>query len=152
MIIPYKDKHFLEVFEFIKNNYDTDFYDTCNNDRIFINTEKDLNNLLSSSTEIYVNDNNEEITGIILLWKSVGNGIKRYYVKVNALNEESVDKLLTALLWNNGVKDLYIKCKKYSPYIKIFKDKGFVFNHFRGRELLLLRQKGKQNNVDGHNN
>ena len=76
----------------------------------------------------------------IALWKSIGNGIVRYYIKQNSLNEKIADKLITVLLWNNN-KDLYIKMKKSSKFYKVYRNKHFNFKGDRGTQTLLIYNK-----------
>jgi len=131
-----KEKYLGTLLEFIKTNRDTDFYLTKNNKRIYIQTIKDLRTFLKSSDKIYIDENYQ---GIILLWKGFGADIKRYYIKLNAINKEIANKLLTVLLWNTN-QDLYIKLNKKSKFLEIFKNKNFKFSGGRGKQILLYRK------------
>jgi len=138
MIEKFKSKHFLNTVLFIQNHSDSDFYITENNIRKFNFTEKELRRLFRICTHIYLMEEKGEIIGLILVWKSTGGDVKRYFVKINAINSDIARHLLTILLWHQE-KDLYIKIKKNSKFTEIFKEKGFVFKGDRGRELLLFR-------------
>lgn len=138
MIEKFKSKHFLSTLLFIQNHSDSDFYITENNIRKFNFTERELRKLFRICTHTYLVEEKGEIAGLILVWKSTGGDIKRYFVKINAINTDIARQLITILLWHQE-KDLYIKIKKNSKFTEIFKEKGFVFKGDRGRELLLFR-------------
>lgn len=136
MVENYNKKHFLSLLEFFKFNFNNDFYITSNNIRNFIKDDKSLKLLLKESKDVRIVEEKGDILGLILLWKSFGNNITRFYVKLSAINKKIADQLLTVLLWN--VKDeIYTKIKKDSSLLTIFKNKGFVFSGFRGTEILL---------------
>lgn len=117
------------------------FYFTENNERCFITDEKFLRRLLSKSHHIYYEyDSWTEKKGIILVWKSVGGDTERNYVKVIADSEDTAKRLLTILLWNYG-QELYVKIKKDSPFVRVFRSKGFKFSGGRGSEVLMTRNK-----------
>ena len=132
------NKNFFSLLLFLKEHRNNDFYYTENNNRQFIDNEKDLKNLIKISKTIFVLEEKGEILGIILLWIADGNNIKRYFVKMNALNNKVANDLLSVLLWNCD-KELYVKLKKDSSLIDIYKRKGFKFKGNRGNELLLCR-------------
>lgn len=150
MVEQYKEKHFLDLFLFLKVNRNSDFYYTKDNMRYFIKTEKDLKNFLKEVNNVYVVEDRGDIKGVIALWSSISNNGKRYFVKLNAENNSVSDKLLTVILWN-FFKDLYIKIHKDSKFLSIFYNKGFKFAGFRGsneREFLLYRQKTISYNIN----
>lgn len=147
MINRYNKKQFVSLLDFIKKNRNDDFYYTDNNVRYVIKDELSLNTLLKSSNQIFTCEQ-DEVEGVILLWNSEGNNVKRNYIKITAISPKVAEQLITVLLWNCK-QDLYIKINKESPFIPVFKSKGFVFFHFRGRELLL--KKRNFSNVNDNN-
>lgn len=138
MIDRFKEGQFVGLLDFLKNNKNSDFYITENNIRCFVNDEKSLRKFLKSSKVVYVKEEAGDIKGIILIWTSLGNDIKRYFVKLNAVSDKIARNLITVLLWNY-YDDLYIKIHKDSSYVKILKEKGFNFKGDRGKEILLQK-------------
>jgi hypothetical protein len=104
-----------------------------------VNNDIILKKLLKLSSEVRIIEEHGDILGLILLWKSIGN-FPRYYVKISAIDERIADKLLTVLLWNTN-RELWIKIKKTSKFIKVFRNKGFEFQGDRGNEILLQYKK-----------
>ncbi len=142
MVQPLKIKKsdLFELWYFLKHNVHPDFYLTENQKRVFITEYKIFRKILRQSHSILVSENKGRVEGVIMLWKAVGGDKKRTYVKINAISENIANKLLTVLLWDcNNV--IYIKIKKYSPYLNLFKEKNFFFAGGRGRELLLCYKK-----------
>jgi len=139
MIKEYKKQDFIGLLDFITSNRNSDFYITEENRRKYVNTSYDLTKLIKSSNIIYLNKENGKILGVLLVWVSLGNNLKRKYIKVNAINKEVVKGLLTVLLWNKK-SSYYVKIKKDSDYIKAFKEKGFIFKGNRGSEILLIKK------------
>lgn len=127
------------LLDFIENSSDMDFYYTAKNTRYYVTSVEDLKKLFKNSEYIYIS-NNGDYDGIIMLWKGIGGTEKRYYIKINAKNVKVAEKLLTVLIWNCGKKDLFIKIRKNSKFLKLFKKKGFRFLHGRGIQLLLRRK------------
>lgn len=160
MVQPYKKSDFFSLLEFVRRNLDDDFYVTNNNLRLPIKDENSLKIFLKESRNIMITYERGDVLGIIGLWKSIGNGICRYYVKHNSCDEKTADKLLTVFLWNN-YRDLYIKIKKSSKFYKVFRNKQFNFKGDRGSQTLLIYSKsnlghnkinrGKRENVDINN-
>jgi hypothetical protein len=144
MIEKYRKKHFLDLLEFLKKNFDSDFYYTSNNSRVFIKESKQLKEFLKNTDIIYLECEKGDIIGVIAVWKSLGNNVKRYYVKISSRSNITSKNLLTILLWN-FYKELYIKIKKNSKYYSILRDKKFDFVGDRGSELLLHRNKTQEN-------
>lgn len=127
-----------------------DFYLTKNNQRIYAKDADSLKEFLKEAFNIYyVNDNDSK--GIILVWKSIGE-ITRNYIKIIASDFETAKKLTTVLLWSFKEK-LFIKIRKDSLYLQIFKEKGFQFLGGRGKQILLEKRLsfGEQINVSGNN-
>ena len=80
-----------------------------------------------------------DYTGIIGVWRSIGGGKKRYYIKLAAKDFNVAKNLLTVLLWNFE-QDLYVKLRKDSKFVSAFKNKGFRFKGGRGCQILLYRK------------
>jgi hypothetical protein len=140
MVQPYKKEDFFSLFEYVKNNLDDDFYITNNNLRLPIKDKNSLKIFIKESKNIMIIYDRGDVMGVIGLWKSIGNGICRFYVKQNSCNEKIADQLLTVFLWNND-KDLYLKIKKSSKFYKVFRNKQFNFKGDRGSQTLLVYSK-----------
>jgi hypothetical protein len=143
MIDRFKKQNFIGLLDFLKTHRNSDFYITDQNVRIFANDEKSLKKILHNSNSTFINEEKGNILGVVLVWCSLGNNIKRYFVKLNATNIEVVRNLLTVLLWNYQM-ELYIKIRKDSPFVNILKEKGFFFVGDRGREILLRKYQTKK--------
>lgn len=133
-----------KVLNIIKeNSKKDDFYFTLNNQRIFVNNLKVLQQFFRISHDIfYVN---YEKSGIILIWKSLGGNKIRKYVKILVDNPDTARDLITVLLWHYK-KELYMKIKKDSNLINVFRSKGFRFLAGRGTEILLYKSEMKYGN------
>lgn len=140
MVQPYKKTDFFSLLEYVRSSQDDDFYITNNNLRLPIKDENSLKIFLKESRNVMVTYDRGDIVGVIGLWKSIGNGVCRYYIKQNACDEKVADKLLTVFLWNNN-KELYIKIKKSSKFYKVFRNKQFNFKGDRGSQTLLIYSK-----------
>lgn len=156
-----KESQLIDLLDIVKSCNNEEFYYTENNERKFIENTKDLKKLFKTSHHIfYEYDDVTGKKGVILVWKSFGGDIKRSYVKFVADSEDTVRRLLTILLWNYG-QELYLKVNKNSPFVRLFRAKGFKFMGGRGTQVLLMRPKYTlpiatgtvKNNVstDGHN-
>jgi len=141
MIVGLKNikKELYNLLNIIKKCNIENFYLTENNNRIFINNEATLKTLLKNSHHIYYEED-EERTGVVLVWKSVGGDKTRQYIKLVATDNETAKNLLTILLWNYE-NDLFVKLKKESKLISAFKEKGFKFAGGRGTEILMIKTK-----------
>ena len=137
MVENFKKKYFQHLLDYLKNNYTNDFYLTESNKRIPVRDEKLLKKLFNQSTGIKFLEENGDVIGIILLWKSLGNNLPRYYIKLTANSVHAAKQLLTVLLWNEN-RNLFIKIRKDSPFIRVFKEKGFIFSGDRGKEILFF--------------
>jgi hypothetical protein len=124
-------KHKLGLNEFLKNYRNDDFYLTEKDHRVLIKDEISLKKLLKSSIYSYVIEEKGDILGLIVLWKSVVEGQIKYYVKLNAINNDSVERLITNLVWNCD-KEMRVKLSRYSKFLKAFYNKGFCFIGNRG--------------------
>ena len=148
-----KKKHLISLWSFLKTHVHPDFYLTKDNRRLFITQLKDFKQLLSQSNNVFVHDDVGEINGIVMIWAGSGGDTKRRYVKINASDARVADRLLTVLLWHTNT-DLYVKIKKGSPFIDVFRGKNFRFAHGRGKEVLLIykhRERKYGNNPIRHN-
>jgi hypothetical protein len=149
--IPQKKNSFLSLLTYIKDNINSDFYVTENNMRYIVKDEISLKKLLKECTRVKIVEEHGDVLGIICLWKSEGNGIKRYYIKLNAINEKIADSLLKVTLWNTK-EDLFTKIKKNSKFYKVFRNNRFNFSGSRGNEILLQYSKftTEKNNANNH--
>jgi hypothetical protein len=134
--------HIASVLDFLKYSYCPDFYFTKDNQRIFIETEKQLKELIRECKEVWFLEENDETIGIIAIWISKGGEVQREYIKMSAKNYEAADALLSVLLWNYN-NESCMKIDKNSIFLKLFNRKGFRFLSGRGRETLLKRDKFK---------
>jgi hypothetical protein len=145
MLIKFNNttKQIKELVELI-HDIDEDLYFTENNQRVLVNSESTLKQLLKNSSHIlYFNDS--EYKGLILVWHSKSEFTERFYIKFIVDNIKTLDKLLMALLWS--FKDtLHIKINKQSSYLRLFRNKRFEFVGSRGLELLLERKYVNINN------
>ena len=129
-------KHAPQLLGLLNNS---DLYYTKENKRVFVRDIISLKKLLYDSSHVYVQQEKAIYTGLILLWRSVGSGVKRYYVKVVAKNNKIANDLLTVLLWNCGL-EVFTKVKKDDKLLNVFKRKGFRFAGSRGLQILLNRK------------
>ena len=136
-------KNYADLLHFLVNNFDYDFYFTEHNARYYIDEIPTLKKLLKSSDLIYSIQTGGDFDGIILTWKSVGGGKQRHYVKLNVKTVELAEKLLTVLLWNTK-QHLFVKLRKDSKFMPLFKNKGFRFKGGRGIQVLLQRKYQKE--------
>jgi len=142
LIIPFNKKEYVNLLEFVQTHTDNDFYITKNNQRLIIKDYYSLNLFLKESFNIYIYKE-KEIQGVIALWKAKVKEIVRSYVKLNAIDKKVADKLLDILVSNYN-NDLYVKIRKDSEFLEIFKKRRFKFFGDRGSQLLLYRQKIKE--------
>jgi len=141
MIVKYnKEKHYLDLLGFVIDNTNNEFYYTENNLRKIIRDDTTLKTLLKNAHDIYVDENDGNISGIIMLWEAVGGDKKREYVKFSVYNESYLNNLLKIFSYETK-GDLYIKIKKDSKYLQCFKNNGFQFKNGRGSEVLLFLNK-----------
>jgi hypothetical protein len=153
MVYNYNHKDFSNVVSFLKVN-NVDFYITENNQRILIKDSNTFRKILKSSKSPLLIKVDNEIYGIILVWKSFGNNILRHYIKLCCVDDKTADKLLTVLLWTLNI-ELFVKLKKDSSLIRIFKNKGFEFRGnrgYKGEEILLVYNKIRpRQNINDNN-
>ena len=142
MIEPLKKRKKLnygELIAFLIEKFDYDFYITENNVRLYMTDKTNLKKFFKQTAIILYNKEHGDYSGIIGVWKSIGGGKTRHYVKLNADNFDTAKNLLTALLWNFE-RDLYVKIRKDSKFVSAFKNKGFRFKGGRGCQILLYRK------------
>jgi len=141
MIIQFsKNKHFSELIGFLAENNTNDFYVTKENERLVIKDVDSLNALLQSCVDIWIEDNSGSIDGIVAVWEARGGDKVRNYVKLLAIDLTVASNLLKALVYNTN-KELFIKIRKDSALLPIFKNYNFKFKNGRGKEILLYREK-----------
>ena len=108
------------LLEYIESQRDMDFYYTKDNNRIYISDYVSLKNFFRESAQIFVKKDHGNYQGVVLVWKSVGGGTSRYYVKLLADDVKSAKDLLTILLWNCS-SELFVKIRKDSRLFYAFK-------------------------------
>ena len=140
--ITHKSKDITNVWDYLKHNITPDFYVTENRERLFITDFINFKKLLNQSSFILINKE-IDVDGVLMIWQGVYNDIKRNYIKISAKNVNIARKLLTGLLWSFNC-DLYVKIKKDSDFLIIFREKNFNFLAGRGNELLLYKRKIKR--------
>ena len=145
-----KPKKYEEIIIFLTNQFDYDFYITENNVRLYMTDKSNLKKFLRQSSLVFYKKEKGDYKGIIGVFKSIGGGKTRYYVKVAAVNFNTAKDLLTVLLWNFE-KDLYIKIRKDSKFVSAFKNKGFRFRGGRRCQILLYRKFIKKRKTNGSN-
>ena len=134
-----KKKH-VGIVDFLANNFDTDFYMTHENKRVYITKEYQLKILFAESQDIYILEEGGDYLGLALIWVSLGGEKKRYYIKINAINKDVADDLLTQILWDYSEKELFVKIKKSNKLLSTFYRKNFKFLGGRGSQILLNRK------------
>lgn len=137
MVTYLKKKNLFNLWFYLKHKVHPDFYITEDNKRVLITEYSIFRRLLNQSHMILINKENNDINGVVMLWKGLGSDKKRSYIKINSLDESVARKLITVLLWNIN-ENIYVKVKNYSPYIRLFKEKRFWFLGSRGKEFLLM--------------
>ena len=140
-LVVNKKSKLTDLLHFVEGLKDSDFYYTKDNQRLYVTDINSLKGFLRDSSQVYVcKDARGDYQGILLVWKSIGGGQTRYYVKVNAVSSKIATDLLTILTWNFN-RQLFVKIRKDSKLIEGFKFKGFRFEGSRGTQLLLKRDK-----------
>ena len=133
-------KKLASLLDFIKINFDQDFYLTLNNERIYPTECYQLKELFKSSTASYYLEKDGDYAAFVLVWKSVGGDKKRYYVKLLAKDIKAASDVMRVLLWNTSY-DLHVKLHKRHPFLSVFRRNKFQFVGGRGRQILLRRDK-----------
>ena len=127
------------LLEFLIEHSDYDFYFTEDNNRIYVTDLKSLKKLLKNTSKIYIQKEKDDYIGCVLILKSFDKVQPRYYIKVCAKSTKIAKDILTVLLWDSK-KELFIKLRKDSKFLNIFKEKGFRFQGSRGVQILLNRK------------
>ncbi len=128
-----------ELFEFVSNNEDYDFYYYKADSKIYITDIPSLRTAIKDSVCNYTYSDKGFYKGVVLVLKSDIPNNKRFYVKMNATDPKVALDLLTILLWNFN-RDLYARVKKDSKFIDVLKYKGFRFVAVKGNQILLERK------------
>lgn len=151
-------KHRIGLIDFLNNYHNKDFYFTEKDYRVLIKDEVSLKKLLKSSIYSYVIEEKGDILGLIVLWKSIVEELTKYYVKLNAKDNDIAERLITNLIWNCD-KEMRVKLNRYSKFLKAFYNKGFNFIGNRGTiknpgsEILLnYKRIRKYNGFHSHEN
>jgi hypothetical protein len=142
-----KDSTLRDILQVVTSSQDWDFYYTKDNSRIFVQDTACLKDFLKQCTDIYFSNTDDDIDGIVMLWKSLGGDKTRYYVKIKASEEKVAENLLTVLLWNVK-QDVYAKIRQDHKFYDIFKHKGFRFEGGRGVQSLLKYRKLNEKRQD----
>lgn len=127
------------IVEFLNKTNNYDFYLTKNNSRVYITDAYTLSQLFKESVHVFAQKVKGDFVGLILLWRSTGGGKSRYFVKVVADTPQIAKDLLTVLLWNTR-QEMYVKIRKDSEFLSVFKFKGFKFKGGRGVQILLHKK------------
>jgi hypothetical protein len=141
MIDKLTKKDLYGILDYVNHNRDTDFYITHNNERKFFKTPADIKSILKSTGGYSSITAIGDIDGIAFIWKSLGNNIPRYYLKITAQNTSIGQRVLKVLLWHYGHLELYIKINKQNSLLPVLKLHGFKFFGDRGKEILLKKDK-----------
>jgi hypothetical protein len=150
MIEPFricKKADYPGLLSFIKQNFDYDFYYTKENSRFYVTDIYHLKQFIKDSLLSYTYQLHGDHHGVILLWKSVGGGKKRFYIKIQADTLGIAKDLLTVLLWNID-REVFIKIRKDNKFLPVLRNKGFKFLGGRGIQVL-LSFKPKKDKKDG---
>lgn len=135
-----KKTHLTALLEYVTSEFDFDFYFTENNSRLYAQDEKTLKRFLKQCRHIYLHyDKLGDINGLIMVWKSVGGGKERFYLKMKYRDLNVARNLLTILLWNIK-SDVYIKIRKDNSTLPVLRNKGFRFLGGRGLQILLVKK------------
>lgn len=140
MVTTLKKKQHYNLSLFLSTNRDEDFYYTLDNKRFYIKSIRDIKRVTKNSPEILIHEEGSKIEGTAFIWKGIGAGVSRKYIKMLATDEKVADKLLSILLWNFNGKEIFIKLNKTSKLLNLFLHKGFTFFHDRGKEVLLIKK------------
>jgi hypothetical protein len=143
MVEDFKNKHNFDLTSFIKNNIDSDFYIIKDGRRKLINDEKTLKLFLKQSKNVRIIENRGDILGISGIWKFKDNNIIKEYIKINAINSDTFEKLLVVNIWNTK-NNLNISVKRNYKFMNIIKNKGFEILNSNENEVNLMYSKYKK--------
>jgi len=128
------------ILYYFRDNRDSDFYLTENNERKFFRSPRDIKKLFKFDSLFGIKERGD-VQGLAVIWKSLGNNVVRYYLKITAKNDSFGQKLLKVVLWNFGHHELYIKISKQNKLLQTLKTHGFRFAGDRGKEILLKKDR-----------
>lgn len=134
-----KNNEYNELNTFFLDYFDYDFYITQENIRLYMTDKTNIKKFLKQCVKVFIKKEKGNYQGLIGIWKSLGGGKVRYYIKIVAIDFTVAKDLLTGLLWNFE-NDLYVKIRKDSKFVSAFKTKGFRFVGGRGCQILLRRK------------
>jgi hypothetical protein len=140
---PNKKTNYQSLLDFITADFDFDFYYTHDNSRIYISDIPTLKRYLKACRNIYVLQDCGDYLGLAMLWKSVGGGKQRYYIKVKAKTTNIAKNVITVLLWNTH-QEVYAKVRKDNKFLQTFRNKGFRFLGGRGIQILMMYKPKKE--------
>jgi hypothetical protein len=129
-------KSLIDVYEIIKNDKFFDFYITENNERKFLNNRKIIKKVLDKEEMYGLYDNS--LKGILMINREKGY---RTYIKIMGDNEHTIGQLFNFLSMNFQNEDIFLKIKQNNHIVNISKRFGFGLIAYRGKEVLLLRNK-----------
>jgi len=134
---PARKEH-SKIEAILEDNIDLygDFYFTHDNIRISIRDNIDVLYRCLRKGDIVIYNENEKGIAIIT---GYSDKAERKYVKILAKDEENVDDLLKIIQWNIR-RDLYVKIKKNSKFLKCFQRNYYKFLGDRGNEVLLFKK------------
>jgi hypothetical protein len=138
MITQYHSKYFLDLLSFVLEYKNNDFFYTKDNERKIVDNDISLKALLEESKIVYIDENNDDISGIILIWEAVGGNKSRNYIKYLVKSPIVLNNLLLNLI-QNSKEEFFVKIKKDSQHLLAFKNNGFKFQNGRGKEILLVK-------------
>lgn len=139
MIVNYNNnKHFSSLLAFVLEYKNIEFFYTKDNERKLIDNDITLKAMLKEAKNVYIDENNDDIYGVVLVWEAIGGNKTRNYIKYLAKTPMIQNNLLLYLTQNTK-EELYVKIKKDSPFLLAFKNNGFKFKNGRGKEILLVR-------------
>lgn len=134
-------KHKLDVYEFVMDNNDVyqDFYVTINKERKFIK-DWDIIHKLIHKQEFY-GYFDSGMKGCMIILREKGF---RTYLKLFAIDRKFATGLIKFLNWNYK-EEIFVKIKKDNWLCNILQKNRFRIIGFRGKEILLKKEKEVQN-------
>jgi len=139
MITRYnQNKDFLNLLAFVLEYKNNDFFYTKDNERKIVDNDSSLKTLIEDCKVVYIDECNDDVTGLLLIWEAVGGNKTRNYIKYLVKTPMVLNNLLLNLT-QNSKDEFYVKIKKDSPNLLAFKNNGFKFQNGRGKEILLVK-------------
>jgi len=143
MVEDYKNKYRFNLSCFIKNNIDSDFYIIKDTSRKLINDDKTLKLFLKQSKDVRIIIDKGDILGVSGILKIIENNVIKEYIKINAINKNIFERLLTVIIWNIK-NNVLIKVKKDYKFMNILRNKGFEFVSSNEYEITFIYSKYKK--------